>query len=159
MCSIQNVTRKQGTCYFGRLIRLGPDKPFRLRFSLKTSSRKRAALLAPAMTLICERLAMNMTVKIATDRLTAPQRAEMFALHQWGVGFRHIRAGKISPGPSVWRPTGIGHLRRHPFACAIPIPACVMQHTQWKCLGEVVRKKPPFRNPPTTGQSRADARS
>jgi integrase len=78
MCSIQNVTRKEGTYYFGRLIRLGPDKPFRLRFSLKTTSRKRAALLAPTMTLICERLAMNMTAKIATDALTAAQRAEIF---------------------------------------------------------------------------------
>ena len=78
MCRIQNVTRKQGTYYFRRLIRLGPDKPFRLRFSLKTTSRKRASLLAPAMTLICERLAMNMTAKIATDGLTAAQRAEIF---------------------------------------------------------------------------------
>lgn len=78
MCSIQNVTRKQGTYYFRRLIRLGPDKPFRLRFSLKTTSRKRAALLAPAMTLICERLAMNMTVDIANDGLTAAQRSEIF---------------------------------------------------------------------------------
>ncbi|WP_379920934.1 site-specific integrase [Erythrobacter sp. R86502] len=78
MCSIQNVTRKQGTYYFRQLIRLGPDKPFRLRFSLKTTSRKRAALLSPAMTLICERLAMTMTAKIATDGLTAAQRAEIF---------------------------------------------------------------------------------
>jgi hypothetical protein len=53
MCRIQNVTRKDGTYYFRRLIRLGADKPFRLRFSLKTTNRKRAALLAPAMTLIC----------------------------------------------------------------------------------------------------------
>lgn len=78
MCGIQNVTRKQGSYYFRRLIRLGPDKPFRLRFSLKTTSRKRAALLAPAMTLICERLAVTMTAKIATDGLTAAQRAEIF---------------------------------------------------------------------------------
>lgn len=78
MCSIQNVTRKDGTYYFRRLIRLGPDKPFRLRVSLKTTSRKRAALLGPAMTLICERLAMTMTAKIATDGLTAAQRAEIF---------------------------------------------------------------------------------
>lgn len=42
MCRIQNVTRKQGIYYFRRLIRLGPDKPFWLRFSLKTTSRKRA---------------------------------------------------------------------------------------------------------------------
>ncbi len=78
MCGIHNVTRKHGTYYFRRLIRLCPDKPFRLRFSLRTTSRKRAALLAPAMTLICERLAMNMIAKIAADGLTAAQRAEIF---------------------------------------------------------------------------------
>jgi len=78
MCRIHNVTRKQGTYYFRRLIRLGPDKPFRIRLSLKTTSRKRAALLAPAMTLICERLAMNMIARISTDGLNAAQRAEIF---------------------------------------------------------------------------------
>lgn len=78
MCGIQNVTRKHGTYYFRRLIRLGPDKPFRLRLSLKTTSRRRAALLAPALTLICERLAMNMIAKLHDDGLNAAQRAEIF---------------------------------------------------------------------------------
>lgn len=78
MCGIQNVTRKQGTYYYRRLIRLGPDKPFRLRMSLKTTSRKRAALRAPALTLICERVAMNMMVNIASDGLTGAQRAEIY---------------------------------------------------------------------------------
>ena len=78
MCRIQNVTRKQGTYYFRRLIRLGPDKPFRIRFSLRTTCRKRASLLAPALTLICERLAMNMIAKLGSDGLTAAERAEIF---------------------------------------------------------------------------------
>lgn len=77
MCSIQNVARKQVTYYLYRIIRLAPDRPFRPRFSFKTTSRKRAALLAPAMTLICKRLAMTMTAKIATDGLSAAQRAEI----------------------------------------------------------------------------------
>lgn len=63
---------------FRKLVRIGRDQRFRLRLSLKTTSRRRAALLAPAMTLICERLAMNMTAKIAIDGLTASQRAEIF---------------------------------------------------------------------------------
>ena len=78
MSSIQNVSRKQGTYYFRKLIRLGTDKPFRLRLSLKTTSRKRAGLLAPAMTLICERVAMNMMRKMARDGLDSAQRAEIF---------------------------------------------------------------------------------
>ena len=78
MCGIQNVTRKQGRYYYRRLIRLGGDKPFRLRLSLKTTSRRRAALLAPALTLICERVAMNMMNKMARDGLTGAQRAEIF---------------------------------------------------------------------------------
>jgi len=78
MCRIQNVTRKQGTYYYRRLIRLGPDKPFRIRFSLRTTCRKRASLLAPALTLICERLAMNMIAKLGSDGLTAAERAEIF---------------------------------------------------------------------------------
>ena len=78
MAGIQNVTRKQGTYYYRKLIRLGPDKPFRLRMSLKTTSRKRAALLAPAMTLLCERVAMNMMAKMRSDGLTAEQRAEIY---------------------------------------------------------------------------------
>lgn len=78
MCKIQNVARAHGLYYYRRLIRLGRDKPFRLRFSLRTTSRRRAALLAPALTLIAERLAMTMMASIAADRLTAPQRAEIF---------------------------------------------------------------------------------
>ena len=78
MCGIQNVIRKQGTYYYRKLIRLGADKPFRLRLSLKTTSRRRAALLAPALTLICERVAMNMMSNMARDGLTAAQRAEIF---------------------------------------------------------------------------------
>lgn len=78
MSGIQYVTRKQGTYYFRRLIRLGGDKPFRLRLSLRTTSRKRAALLAPALTLICERVAMMIVGNSARDGLTAAQRAEIF---------------------------------------------------------------------------------
>ena len=78
MSSIQNVTRKHGTYYYRKLIRLGADKPFRLRLSLKTTSLRRARLLAPAMTLICERVAMNMMSKMARDGLDAAQRAEIF---------------------------------------------------------------------------------
>ncbi|WP_375291722.1 hypothetical protein [Qipengyuania sp.] len=78
MCGIQNVTRKQGTYYYRKLIRLGADKPFRLRLSLKTTSRRRAALLAPALTLICERVAMGIVSNMARDGLTAAQRAEIF---------------------------------------------------------------------------------
>ncbi|ASP30495.1 integrase [Qipengyuania flava] len=78
MCGIQNVTRKQGTYYYRKLIRLGADKPFRLRLSLKTTSRRRAALLAPALTLICERVTMNMMSKMARDGLTGAERAEIY---------------------------------------------------------------------------------
>jgi len=46
--------------------------------SLRTTSRKRAALLAPALTLICERVAMTMMADLARDGLTAAQRAEIF---------------------------------------------------------------------------------
>lgn len=78
MCGIQNVTRKHGTYYYRKLIRLGADKPFRIRFSLKTTSRRRAGLLAPALTLFCERVAMNMMSKMARDGLDSAQRAEIF---------------------------------------------------------------------------------
>ncbi len=78
MCGIQNVTRKHGTYYYRKLIRLGSDKPFRLRLSLKTTSRRRAALLAPALTLICERVAMNMMSKMGRDGLTGAERAEIY---------------------------------------------------------------------------------
>lgn len=78
MCKLQNVTRTAGIYYFRRLIRLGGDKPFRLRFSLRTTSRRRAALLAPALTLVAERLAMTMMANIAGDGLTAEQRAAIY---------------------------------------------------------------------------------
>lgn len=78
MCGIQNVTRKHGTYYYRRLVRLAGDKPFRLRFSLRTTSRRRAGLLAPALTLIAERLAMTMMANVAADCLTAEQRAEIY---------------------------------------------------------------------------------
>lgn len=78
MCNIQNVTRTNGTYYYRRLIRLGTDRPFRLRFSLRTTYWRRARLLASAMTLIAERLMVTMTAKITLDGLTAPQRAEIF---------------------------------------------------------------------------------
>lgn len=78
MCRIQNVTRKHGTYYYRRLIRLGPDKPFRLRFSLQTTCRKRASRLAPALTLICDQVAINMTSNLSSDGLTGAERAEIF---------------------------------------------------------------------------------
>ncbi len=78
MCKIQNVARTDGLYYYRRLIRLGRDKPFRLRFSLRTTSRRRAALLAPALTLIAERLAMTMMASIVAQGLTAAQRAEIY---------------------------------------------------------------------------------
>ena len=78
MCGIQNVIRKHGIYYYRKLIRLGSDKPFRIRLSLKTTSRRRAALLAPALTLICERVAMNMMSKMARDGLTGTERAEIY---------------------------------------------------------------------------------
>ena len=61
-----------------KIIRLGADTPFRICFSLKTTSRRRAGLLAPALTLICERVAINMMSKMAGDGLNAAQRAEIF---------------------------------------------------------------------------------
>lgn len=78
MSGIQNVIRKQGTYYYRKLIRLGPDKPFRLRLSLKTTCRKRAGLLAPALTLIGERVALNMMSNMARNGLTGAQRAEIY---------------------------------------------------------------------------------
>ena len=78
MCGIQNVTLKHGRYYYRKLIRLGDDKPFRLRISLKTTIRRRAALLAPALTLICGRVAMNIMADVARDGLTGAERAEIF---------------------------------------------------------------------------------
>lgn len=42
MASIQNLTRKQGTYYFRKLVRIGSDQPFRLRLSLKTTNIRQA---------------------------------------------------------------------------------------------------------------------
>lgn len=67
MCGIQNVARKQGTYYYRKLIRLGLISPFWLRLTLKTTSRRSAALLAPALTLFCERGAMNTKAKMARE--------------------------------------------------------------------------------------------
>lgn len=78
MSKLQNVTRKHGTYYFRRLIRLGDDKPFRLRISLRTTNRRRASLLAPALTLIAERVAMNVMMNMGRDGLTAQQRTEVY---------------------------------------------------------------------------------
>lgn len=78
MCNIQNVTRTNGTYYYRRLIRLGTDQPFRLRLSLRTTCWRRARLIAPALTLLAERLVRTMTAKIMLDGLTAQQRADMF---------------------------------------------------------------------------------
>lgn len=78
MSRIQNVLRKDGLYYFRRQVRLGSDKPFRLRLSLRTTNPKVAKVLAPMMTLACERLAMNMMANMAGDSLTAHQRAEIY---------------------------------------------------------------------------------
>lgn len=78
MSKLQNVTRKHGIYYFRRLIRLGDDKPFRLRISLRTTNRRRASLLAPALTLIAERLAMTVMMNMGHDGLTAQQRTEVY---------------------------------------------------------------------------------
>lgn len=78
MSRIQNVLRKDGLYYFRRQVRLGSDKPFRLRLSLRTTSPKVAKVFAPMMALACERLAMNMMANMAGDGLTAHQRAEIY---------------------------------------------------------------------------------
>lgn len=78
MSRIPNVTRKHGTYYFRRMVRLGDDKPFRLRLSLKTTCPRTARLMAPALTLISERRIMNIMTNLSRDGLTASQRAEIF---------------------------------------------------------------------------------
>ncbi|WP_430388269.1 site-specific integrase [Blastomonas fulva] len=78
MHAIQNLSRKDGTYYFRRLVRLGQDKPFRLRVSLRTNQYRRARFMGPALALACEKLTMNMMRNIAGDNLTAVQRAEIF---------------------------------------------------------------------------------
>lgn len=78
MSHIQNLSRKQGTYYFRRQIRLRDDKPFRLRLSLKTTSLRRARILAPALTLISESVAMKMSSEFSQRGLTAAQRREIY---------------------------------------------------------------------------------
>lgn len=78
MSRIQNVLRKDGLYYFRRQVRLGSDKPFRLRLSLRTTNPKVAKVLAPMMAVACERLAMNMMANMAGDSLNAHQRAEIY---------------------------------------------------------------------------------
>ncbi len=78
MHAIQNLSRKDGTYYFRRLVRLGQDKPFRLRVSLRTNQYRRARFMGPALALACEKLTMKMMRNIAGDNLTAVQRAEIF---------------------------------------------------------------------------------
>lgn len=78
MSRIPNVTRKQGIYYFRRLIRLGVQKPFRIRISLRTRCHKRASLLSAALTLFCEQAAMTITSNPETQILTAEQRAAIF---------------------------------------------------------------------------------
>lgn len=78
MCGIQNVIRKDGIYYYRRLIRIGSDTPFRLRLSLKTASRRQAALMAPALTIHCAHLVMRLMERANQDGLTEQQRAEIF---------------------------------------------------------------------------------
>jgi integrase len=78
MCRLQNVTRKDGVYYFRRLIRIGADKPFRLRLSLRTTCRQRAAVMAPALTTACIRIVMRLMASPEHDGLTEAQRAEIF---------------------------------------------------------------------------------
>jgi hypothetical protein len=78
MCHVQNLTRKNGTYYYRRQIRFLNDKPFRLRFSLKTTDQRRACMLAPALSLICEGLAVNKAAEFAKAGLTAAQRNEIY---------------------------------------------------------------------------------
>lgn len=78
MHAIQNLSRKCGTYYFRRQIRLGRDKPFRIRLSLRTHQHGRARFMGPALSLACEKLAMNLMRNIAATNLTAAQRREIF---------------------------------------------------------------------------------
>jgi len=78
MASIQNLTRKQGTYYFRKLVRIGSDQPFRLRLSLKTTNIRQARRRASVLTLLCESHAMAIMVDPQNDGLTAQQRAEIF---------------------------------------------------------------------------------
>jgi len=78
MCKLQNVFRKGGVYYYRRLIRIGADKPFRLRLSLRTTCRQRAAIMAPSLTTACIRIVMRLMGSLEHDGLTEAQRAEIF---------------------------------------------------------------------------------
>ncbi|TIX50500.1 site-specific integrase [Alteraurantiacibacter aquimixticola] len=78
MSRIQNVSRKDGTYYFRRVIRLGNDNPFRIRLSLKTMIHARAKVMAPALSVVSEAIRLRMTQNIGRDGLSASQRAEIF---------------------------------------------------------------------------------
>lgn len=78
MCRLQNVTRKDGVYYYRRLIRIGADRPFRLRLSLRTTCRQRAAIMAPALTTACIRIVTRLMATPEHDGLTEAQRAEIF---------------------------------------------------------------------------------
>lgn len=78
MTRIQNSIRKDGTYYFRRIIRLGNDKPFRIRISLRTTDHCRARIMAPTLVVKSEALRMSMMQTMNRDGLTADQRAEIF---------------------------------------------------------------------------------
>src|SRR3546814_13817728 len=76
MTRIQNSIRKDGTYYFRRIIRLGDDKPFRIRMSLRTTNHTRARIMTPALVVRSEALRLSMIETISRHGLTADQRAE-----------------------------------------------------------------------------------
>ncbi|WP_232037412.1 site-specific integrase [Sphingobium amiense] len=78
MTSIQYVSRKDGIYYFRRIIRLGEDKPFRLRVSLRTISYRQAKAIAPALAMACEVMRNRLMTTMGRDGLSAAQRAEIF---------------------------------------------------------------------------------
>ena len=78
MTSIQYVSRKDGTYFFRRIIRLGDDKPFRLRLSLRTMNHRQAKAIAPALAMACEAVRKRMMATMGGDGLSAAQRAEIF---------------------------------------------------------------------------------
>src|SRR3989344_7196379 len=78
MTRIQNSIRKDGTYYFRRIIRLGNDKPFRIRLSLRTTAPCRARIMPPTLVVKSETLRMSMMQTMNRDGLTADQRAEIF---------------------------------------------------------------------------------
>ncbi len=78
MTRIQNSIRKDGTYYFRRIIRLGNDKPFRIRLSLRTTDHCRARIMTPTLVVKSEALRMSMMQTMNRDGLTADQRAEIF---------------------------------------------------------------------------------